>query len=70
MTAMLLLEALNFHNPAAHVKEFEYRATNPLYVNRALTIKGTWVEPTKARVWCEDEDDGYVGMTGLITVAQ
>lgn len=69
MTAMMLLEVVNFHNPLVHIKEFEYRATNPLYVNRLLTINGTWIDRARARVWCVD-DEGGVGMTGLVTIQE
>lgn len=68
MTAMMLLEVLVFNYPMAHIKEFEYRATNPLYVNRDLTIKGSWLDSTTAKVWCED-DQGTVGMRGTIKIA-
>lgn len=69
MTAMMLLETVNFHNPLAHIKEFEYRATNPMYVGRELTINGTWLDSIRAKVWCVD-DQGAVGMHGVVTVAQ
>ncbi|KAH6918535.1 hypothetical protein BKA70DRAFT_1247462 [Coprinopsis sp. MPI-PUGE-AT-0042] len=69
LTAMMLLEAVNFHNPLVHIKEFEYRATNPLYVNRLLTINGTWIDQARAKVWCVD-DEGAVGMTGLVTIQE
>jgi hydroxyacyl-ACP dehydratase HTD2-like protein with hotdog domain len=65
----MLLETVNFHNPLVHLKEFEYRATNPMYVNRVLTINGTWIGPSKAKVWCVD-DEGAVGMVGLVTTAE
>ncbi|EFI28367.1 hypothetical protein CC1G_13901 [Coprinopsis cinerea okayama7 len=69
LTATMLLETVNFHNPLVHLKEFEYRATNPMYVNRVLTINGTWIGPSKAKVWCVD-DEGAVGMVGLVTTAE
>ncbi|KAF6765240.1 hypothetical protein DFP72DRAFT_799475 [Ephemerocybe angulata] len=68
LTAMMLLEAMTFNYPLAHLKEFEYRATNPMYVNRELTINGSWVDEATAKVWCVD-DRGVVGMRGTITTA-
>ncbi|RXW20903.1 hypothetical protein EST38_g4972 [Candolleomyces aberdarensis] len=68
LTAMMLLETLTFNYPMAHIKEFEYRATNPMYVDRELTLNGTWVDETTAKVWCVD-DEGVVGMRGTIKTA-
>ncbi|TFK29974.1 hypothetical protein FA15DRAFT_580890 [Coprinopsis marcescibilis] len=69
MTAMMLLETVGFHYPMAHIKEFEYRATNPMYVNRKLTIHGAWLDESVAKIWCVD-DEGAVGMVGKITLAK
>lgn len=68
LTAMMLLETLAFNYPMAHIKEFEYRATNPIYVNKELTLNGAWLDSTTAKVWCVD-DQGVVGMRGTIKTA-
>lgn len=67
-TALMLLESLAFNYPMTHMKEFEYRATNPLYVNRRLTIHGSWVDATTAKMWCVDER-GVIGMVGTVSIA-
>ncbi|PFH54315.1 hypothetical protein AMATHDRAFT_135843 [Amanita thiersii Skay4041] len=65
LTAMMLLEAAVFHNPGLKLKTFEYRATNPLIVNRKITIHGLWNDRKSAKLWCVDEN-GVVGMVGSI----
>jgi len=65
LTALMLLETANFHNPGLQIKTFEYRAHNPVYVNRISTIHGAWDDSTSIKLWCIDED-GVVGMVGLV----
>ncbi|KAF9497829.1 hypothetical protein BDN71DRAFT_534406 [Pleurotus eryngii] len=68
LTALMLLDATTFCDQGSQIKSFEYRATNPLIVNRELTFHGSWVQDKQVKVWCVD-DEGVVGMTGLIKVA-
>jgi len=65
LTAMMLLETAIFHNPGLQLKSFEYRARNPIIVNRTSTIHGVWNDNTSVKLWCVD-DDGVVGMTGTV----
>ncbi|KAF8212209.1 hypothetical protein K438DRAFT_1806164 [Mycena galopus ATCC 62051] len=65
LTALMLLEVTKFHKPTAQIAHFEYRARNPVIVNKPMTINGVWVDEHTATVWCED-DAGVVGMTGTI----
>ncbi|KAG6832143.1 hypothetical protein H0H87_002455 [Tephrocybe sp. NHM501043] len=65
LTATMLLETAIFHNPGLQISSFEYRARNPIVVNRVSTIHGAWNGNTSIKLWCVDED-GVVGMTGVI----
>lgn len=62
----MLLEAAAFNKPDIRIKTFDYRATNPLIVDRKTTINGVWTGKDVAQLWCVDEQ-GIVGMTGSIT---
>jgi hydroxyacyl-ACP dehydratase HTD2-like protein with hotdog domain len=64
----MLLEALVFHKPDVQIKSFEYRAVNPVIVNRQCNIHGSWESPNSVILWAQD-DDGVVGMTGMVTCA-
>ncbi|KAF8892554.1 hypothetical protein BD779DRAFT_1436776 [Infundibulicybe gibba] len=68
LTALMLLETVTFQQPGSKIKAFEYRARNPMIVGRETTINGVWRDEKKAEMWCVDED-GVVGMTGMIEVA-
>ncbi|KAF8350669.1 hypothetical protein F5887DRAFT_940389 [Amanita rubescens] len=68
LTALMLLETAAFHNPGLMLKSLEYRATNPMFVNREMTINGTWLDDSTARLWCMDEK-GVVGMVGSVEKA-
>jgi hydroxyacyl-ACP dehydratase HTD2-like protein with hotdog domain len=65
LTALLLLESLIYHRPGAQLRNFTYRAHNPVFVNCAATIHGAIVAKDKAELWCEN-DEGDVGMTGVV----
>jgi len=67
LTAQMLLETIEFHHPNLKPRTFEYRATNPLFVNSDLTINGKWLNDSSIRVWCQDKN-GIVGMTGIVEV--
>ncbi|KIJ68911.1 hypothetical protein HYDPIDRAFT_79628 [Hydnomerulius pinastri MD-312] len=66
LTALMLLEALQFHKPGIQLRTFAYRARNPVIVNRTCTIHGAFTGENTAEMWCVDEG-GVVGMTGRIT---
>ncbi|PCH38014.1 hypothetical protein WOLCODRAFT_23024 [Wolfiporia cocos MD-104 SS10] len=69
LTALMLLEAFTTQNPSAVLKSFEYRAINPVLVNRSVSIRGAKIEGGKAaRVWVEDTETKIVGMVGTILV--
>ncbi|KAG6370090.1 hypothetical protein JVT61DRAFT_12496 [Boletus reticuloceps] len=69
LTALMLLEVLQFYKPGSQVHTFKYRARNPVIVNRNSTIYGALTGENKADMWCAD-DDGVVGMTGSVTFSQ
>lgn len=65
----MLLEVLQFYKPGLQLRTFEYRARNPVIVNRNSTIHAALTDENKAEMWCTD-DDGIVGMTGSVTFSQ
>ncbi|KAH7905617.1 hypothetical protein BJ138DRAFT_1164398 [Hygrophoropsis aurantiaca] len=70
LTALMLLEVLQFHRPGIRLRTFEYRAQNPVIVGRPQTICGAWrrqaaTEPDAVDLWAVDES-GIVGMTGRV----
>ncbi|KAH0826981.1 hypothetical protein J3R83DRAFT_4640 [Lanmaoa asiatica] len=69
LTALMLLEVVHFYKPGLQLHTFEYRARNPVIVNRNSTIHGALTSNNKIDVWCTD-DDGVVGMTGSVTFSQ
>ncbi|KAJ7132311.1 hypothetical protein C8R44DRAFT_773731 [Mycena epipterygia] len=65
LTALMLLETTMLQKPTARIAHFQYRARNPIIVNRPLTIAGFWNDEHNVTVWCVN-DEGVVGMTGTI----
>ncbi|KAJ7740942.1 hypothetical protein DFH07DRAFT_838540 [Mycena maculata] len=65
LTALLLLETTMLQNPTAKIAHFEYRARNPVIVNRPMTIAGAWDDEQTATLWCVN-DEGVVGMSGSV----
>ncbi|KAF8530107.1 hypothetical protein BU17DRAFT_78676 [Hysterangium stoloniferum] len=64
MTALMLLEVLENNRPQdLQISTFEYKATNPLFIDRRITIHGNWLNKHDAELWAQT-DDGVVGMTG------
>jgi len=66
LTAQMLLESVIFHFPNVQFSHFSYRATNPLFVNRNLTINGTWTDDQTIKLWCCDGN--IIGMVGFVKV--
>ncbi|KAJ7071974.1 hypothetical protein C8F01DRAFT_1102037 [Mycena amicta] len=66
LTALMLLETAMLHKPTASFTSFEYRAQNPIIVNRPMTICGSWSSDGKAVILWVIDSDGVVGMTGKI----
>jgi hydroxyacyl-ACP dehydratase HTD2-like protein with hotdog domain len=64
----MLLENITYHQPHVKIRKFEYRARNPLVVGRPLSTHAHQKDEATFRVWCEDELDGFVGMTGEVVV--
>ncbi|KAG6814374.1 hypothetical protein H0H92_010960 [Tricholoma furcatifolium] len=56
LTATMLLETAIYHHPGVQIASFEYRAQNPVIVNRESTIHGVWDRHTSMKLWCVDED--------------
>jgi hydroxyacyl-ACP dehydratase HTD2-like protein with hotdog domain len=67
LTALMLLETLAYHCPEVQMKRFEYRALNPVVVNRELTFHGSESGSNEFVLWVQDED-GVVGMKGLVSL--
>lgn len=67
LTALMLLDTTAYFHPLLQFKSFEYRALNPLVVNRTVTIRGAWENDKTVLVWAVDPDDVVV-MSGRITV--
>ncbi|EJD02316.1 uncharacterized protein FOMMEDRAFT_157536 [Fomitiporia mediterranea MF3/22] len=66
LTAIMLVEALLHNGYQGRINDFEYRARNPVYVDRIQHIRGAIdADESKATLWAED-DDGVVGMTGSV----
>ncbi|KAI0256832.1 hypothetical protein BJV78DRAFT_1116856 [Lactifluus subvellereus] len=65
LTALMLLETLAHYHPEAQMRSFEYRALNPVFVNRELTFYGTWSGTKEIVLWVQDEI-GVVGMKGKV----
>jgi len=65
LTALMLLETTMLHKPQARIAQFEYRARNPIIVNRPMTIAGVWTDERTVTLWCVN-DEGVVGMTGSV----
>ena len=68
LTALMLLDTTALHIPGAAFKEFEYRAINPIVVNRPVRICGAQEDKDTIRVWAEETVTKVVGMTGKITL--
>ncbi|THH33968.1 hypothetical protein EUX98_g284 [Antrodiella citrinella] len=69
LTALMFLETLGYHESGRVMKSFEYRAQNPLVVNRSITVSGAWEDARTVQMWATDEE-GVVGMTGKVTSNQ
>ena len=73
LTALMLLDVIALRIPDRGFKSFDYRAVNPIPVNRRVSIHGAQENADTIRVWAEVEDPktGHqvVGMTGRITLA-
>jgi len=67
LTALMLLESATFHLPDAQLRSFEYRAMNPLVVNRNIRLCGVHESQGTIRVWAKDEHE-VVGMMGRISL--
>nr|VWO98704.1 Gyp1p [Ganoderma boninense] len=71
LTALMLLDTTALQVPGSF-KTFEYRAVNPIAVNRVVSINGAQEDKDTIRVWAEVEEpeSGHqvVGMVGKITL--
>jgi len=70
LTALMLLEACRVMLPKSVLRSFEYRAVNPLVVNRFVRIYGSRVEADAKtiRMWAVDVETKVVGMVGKISL--
>ncbi|KAF7309507.1 Pectin lyase-like protein [Mycena indigotica] len=67
LTALMLLETTMMHTANASIANFEYRARNPIIVNRPMTICGAWTSGQKSVILWAVDGEGVVGMTGKST---
>ncbi|KAI0636921.1 hypothetical protein C8Q77DRAFT_1215804 [Trametes polyzona] len=70
LTALMLLDVATLHLPGSAFKSFEYRAVNPIVVNRPVKISGAQTDKETVVVWAEETASKVVGMTGKITLAK
>ncbi|KAI9064490.1 hypothetical protein FKP32DRAFT_1666199 [Trametes sanguinea] len=70
LTALMLLDVTALHAPGIPFKSFEYRAVNPIVVNRPVRICGAREDNETMFVWAEETSSGIVGMTGRITLSK
>ncbi len=68
LTALMLLDTTALHLPGSSFDNFEYRAINPIVVNRPVRICGAREDKDTIRVWAEETESNVVGMTGIITL--
>jgi hydroxyacyl-ACP dehydratase HTD2-like protein with hotdog domain len=65
LTTLILLETLAYYHPEVEMRSFEYRALNPIIVNREVTFYGSWNGAEEVLLWVQDEA-GVVGMQGRV----
>ncbi|CDO69526.1 hypothetical protein BN946_scf184785.g31 [Trametes cinnabarina] len=70
LTALMLLDVTALHAPGTPFQSFEYRAVNPIVVNRPVRICGARTEKDTMLVWAEETSSGIIGMTGKITFSK
>lgn len=70
LTALMLLDVTALQYPGSAFKSFEYRAVNPIVVNRPVKICGAQTDKETVVVWAEETETKVVGMTGRITLAK
>ncbi|KAI8998596.1 hypothetical protein BD414DRAFT_512203 [Trametes punicea] len=70
LTALMLLDVAALHLPGSTFKAFEYRAVNPIVVNRAVKICGAQTDKETLLVWAEETSSRVVGMTGKVTFSK
>ena len=68
LTALMLLEVFQYTKPEVRLASFNYRARNPVVVNRRQNIHVSFGTPGGAILWAS-VDDGVVGMTGEVKFA-
>ena len=69
LTALMLLDVTAMHFTGVAFRSFEYRAVNPIMVNRPVKIHGVQTDKETVVVWAEESSSSIVGMTGKITLA-
>ncbi|KAI0780880.1 hypothetical protein BD413DRAFT_464534, partial [Trametes elegans] len=68
LTALMLLDVTALSLPGAKFKTFEYRALNPIVVNRKVKICGAKTDKETVLVWAEETSSKAVGMMGKVTL--
>ena len=57
-----------YHHPEVQMKTFEYRALNPVIVNRELTFHGSMSGSNEIVLWVLDKAGVLVGMKGQVSL--
>ncbi|KAH9856932.1 hypothetical protein C2E23DRAFT_806000 [Lenzites betulinus] len=70
LTALMLLDVSALQFPGSAFQSFEYRAVNPVVVNRPVKICGAQTDKETVVVWAEETSSKVVGMTGKIKLAK
>lgn len=66
----MLLDVTALQFPGSAFQSFEYRAVNPVVVNRPLKICGAQTDKDTVVAWAEETSSKVVGMTGKIKLAK
>ena len=61
----MLLELVNY-GLSMEIGHFEYRAYNPMLVNRPIVLNAQWNGAHELDLWAADKETGTIGMAGAV----
>jgi hydroxyacyl-ACP dehydratase HTD2-like protein with hotdog domain len=61
----MLLELATKALPS-QIGRFEYRAYNPMLVNRPVILNTAWNGKNELDLWAADKETGTIGMAGMV----
>ncbi|KAI0094035.1 hypothetical protein BDY19DRAFT_920390 [Irpex rosettiformis] len=65
LSALMLLELVNY-GLSMEIGHFEYRAYNPMLVNRPIVLNAQWNGQHELALWAADKETGTIGMAGSV----